>query len=162
MAETLRLRLPLLAAGQAQKEITHNEALTGLDGIVHVAALSRQLAAPPSTAAPGDIHIVPAAGVAAWGAPADTLMCWDGQGWRQIVPVPGMTAYVVSEAAMLVYMTGWQTGWPVARLAIAGRSVLGAVPATIVPPAGGAVVDAEARAVLGALLLALAAQGLIS
>lgn len=35
MDDTPRWTLPLLAAGQAQKEMTHNEALSLLDLIVH-------------------------------------------------------------------------------------------------------------------------------
>ena len=44
---TDRLRLPLLTAGQAQKEVTHNEALLLLDLLVHASVQSAGLTSPP-------------------------------------------------------------------------------------------------------------------
>ena len=37
MSVTPRLSLPLLAAGQAQKHVTHNDALTRLDALIQLA-----------------------------------------------------------------------------------------------------------------------------
>jgi Protein of unknown function (DUF2793) len=45
--ETPNLRLPYLAAAQAQKHVTHNEAIWALDAIVQLAVLDRGLAMPP-------------------------------------------------------------------------------------------------------------------
>ena len=42
-----RFALPLLHAGQAQKEITHNEALQLIDMLLHPYAESASLTAPP-------------------------------------------------------------------------------------------------------------------
>jgi hypothetical protein len=40
MSETTnRLELPFLASGQAQKHVTHNEALAQLDALVHLSGL---------------------------------------------------------------------------------------------------------------------------
>ena len=47
MPETLCSDLPLLVAEQAQKHVTHNEALTALDAIVQLAVKDRDLATPP-------------------------------------------------------------------------------------------------------------------
>lgn len=44
---TDRLRLPLLTAGQAQKEVTHNEALLLLDLLVQASVQSAGLTSPP-------------------------------------------------------------------------------------------------------------------
>ncbi|WP_310498865.1 DUF2793 domain-containing protein [Sandarakinorhabdus sp.] len=161
MPETTRLRLPLLAAGQAQKEITHNEAIAQLDRLMHITVISRELTSPPAEPDAGDSYIVPFSGTALWGAPAGTLMSWDGFGWQATTPITGMVAYVVTDAATTIFAAGWQAGWPVSHLMIGARAVLGATPASVVPPNGGAVVDAEARAVLGMLLAALSAQGII-
>ena len=67
MSQTTRnLALPLIAAGQAQKHVTHNEALTLLDALAQLACLDRDLAAPPVNPAEGDRYIV--AGPAPTGA----------------------------------------------------------------------------------------------
>jgi hypothetical protein len=39
MSETIHLRLPYLAAAQAQKHVTHNEALSRLDATVQLAVI---------------------------------------------------------------------------------------------------------------------------
>lgn len=62
MAQTDRLALPLLAAGQAQKEITHNEALGQLDMLVQLIVVSADLSAPPASPAEGQCWIVASGG----------------------------------------------------------------------------------------------------
>ncbi|MFC5421815.1 DUF2793 domain-containing protein [Bosea eneae] len=52
MSDTPRLGLPLLAAGQAQKHVTHNDALMRLDALVHLVVSSRTQTVPP--ASPGE------------------------------------------------------------------------------------------------------------
>ena len=49
---TPRLGLPLLAAAQAQKHVTHNEALTVLDVLAQIAVKSRSLTLPVRTGSP--------------------------------------------------------------------------------------------------------------
>lgn len=162
MPQTLRLALPLIAAGQSQKDVTHNEALLRLDRIVALAVVSRSQSQPPPNPTPGDIHIVPAVGAAGWGRGAGTLMQWQGTAWHPETPLNGQLAYVADEGALLVHDDGWQHHLPVAGLLIAGRSVLAAPVVAIADPGGGTTVDAEARAVLVALLAALRTQGLLA
>jgi len=52
------LLLPYLLASQAQKHVTHNEALRLLDGLVQLAVLDRDLTTPPGRPADGDRYIV--------------------------------------------------------------------------------------------------------
>ena len=77
MSDTTHLSLPLLSADQAQKHVAHNEALILLDHAIHLAVISRVLAAPPGTPAEGvsgfaalngghiSIHTDPLTGIAA-------------------------------------------------------------------------------------------------
>ncbi|MGA0544434.1 DUF2793 domain-containing protein [Brevundimonas sp. VNH65] len=58
MDATDRLGLPYLAAGQLQKHITVNEALTRLDVLVQCRVASRGAEAPPTEAEGGELHIV--------------------------------------------------------------------------------------------------------
>ncbi len=50
---TAHLSLPYIAAAQAQKHVTHNEALHILDSVVQLAVIDRDLAAPPRLARRG-------------------------------------------------------------------------------------------------------------
>jgi hypothetical protein len=58
MSNTTHLQLPYLLASQAQKHVTHNEALRLLDAMVQLAVLDRDLTAPPGSPADGDRYIV--------------------------------------------------------------------------------------------------------
>src|SRR3546814_3824403 len=66
MPITPRFSLPLLAVAQAQKEVTHNEALTLLDALVHAAIEAGPLATPPANPALGQCWIVDAAATGVW------------------------------------------------------------------------------------------------
>lgn len=57
---TDRLGLPWLMAGQAQKELTHNEAMALLDIATCPSVESADVAVPPSGAMPGQCWIVAA------------------------------------------------------------------------------------------------------
>ena len=59
---TPTLALPLIAAGQAQKHVTHNEALIQLDALVQLACRDKDLGAPPASPAEGDRYLVLSAG----------------------------------------------------------------------------------------------------
>jgi hypothetical protein len=162
MGVTIRHGLPLLTAAQAQKEVTHNEALQAIDRIVQLAVESRLASAPPAVLVPGTSHIVATGATGAWAGQAGRIASYDGFGWTFTQPVTGCIAWIVDEAVFTVFDGGWfDAGWPVAALVIAGRRVLGAAPVAIVAPAGGATIDAETRAAFGALTAALQSQGII-
>jgi len=74
MSETKKLALPLMAEAQAQKHVTHNEALLKLDALVQLSVRSRALADPPAAPVDGEAWIVAAGG----------MVTYDGSGW---VPV---------------------------------------------------------------------------
>jgi len=54
-----RLALPYLAAGQMQKHVTLNAALTRLDALVQTAVVSRTIRVQPTEAAAGEPYILP-------------------------------------------------------------------------------------------------------
>jgi hypothetical protein len=64
--QTANLALPLLASSQAQKHVTHNEALNQLDALVQISVLDRHLTAPPGGAAEGDRYIPAGPATGAW------------------------------------------------------------------------------------------------
>ena len=103
MSETTPLlALPLLAAAQAQKHVTHNEALVRLDAAVQLAVLDRTRTAPPATSLPGDRHLVAAGASGAFAGHAGEIALYDA-GWHFLTPRPGWRAYVVAEARALLF-----------------------------------------------------------
>lgn len=56
MTETIRLVLPLIQDSQAQKHVTHNEALKLLDAIVQAGVIDKDLTSPPGSPSEGDIY----------------------------------------------------------------------------------------------------------
>ena len=63
---TPNLALPYIIAAQAQKHVTHNQAIRALDALVQIAVLTRGLAAPPGTPADGSRYIVANTPTGAW------------------------------------------------------------------------------------------------
>ena len=51
---TTHLQLPYILAAQAQKHVTHNEALRILDGLIQLSVLNRDLSSPPGS--PSDVR----------------------------------------------------------------------------------------------------------
>ncbi|MGL5362913.1 MAG: DUF2793 domain-containing protein [Bosea sp. (in: a-proteobacteria)] len=101
MSDTLNLVLPLLAAAQAQKHVTHNEALTQLDALVHLAVLSRTVTSPPGAAADGARYLVPPSATGAFAGKTGQIGWFDNGVWRFLVPKAGWIAFVVAESALL-------------------------------------------------------------
>lgn len=85
-----RLGLPYLAAGQMQKHVTLNEALTRLDALVQPAVASRSRTDQPDTPTDGALYILPegATGGAWTPAAAGDLMRAEGGGWTAARPGP--------------------------------------------------------------------------
>lgn len=114
MSDTTHLALPYLAASQAQKHVTHNEALTLLDGLVQAAVKSRALATPPGSPAEGDRYLVAAAPTGAWAGQSGRLAYHMDGAWRFFVPQEGWTLWVDDEDVLLSFNgTSWNgTGAP--------------------------------------------------
>ena len=58
--------LPLIQPSQAQKHVTHNEALKILDLIVQMTVASRSVSVPPVSPTNGDSHIIAAGATGVW------------------------------------------------------------------------------------------------
>ncbi len=105
---TPRLSLPLLAAAQAQKHVTHNEALDLIDRLVHL--IARDLRnAPPAAPAEGAAHLVGAAPTGAFAGHAGALATFTDGAWRFDTPAAGWLCWLSDEAAALVFDgAAWQ------------------------------------------------------
>jgi hypothetical protein len=103
MTVTPHLALPLIAAAQAQKHVTHNEAITALDALVQLAVIDRDLSLPPATPAPGDRYIVAGAGTGAWTGKGGQIALWQDGAWRHFAPSRGFLAYVLDESVLVAW-----------------------------------------------------------
>lgn len=101
--ETPRLGLPYLLANQAQKHVTLNAALSRLDALVQLSAVSRALAVPPESAAGGEAWIIGPEAEGAWEGREGQVAAWQDGGWRYFAPQPGWLAFVLDEAALVVW-----------------------------------------------------------
>ncbi|MGQ7792910.1 DUF2793 domain-containing protein [Faunimonas sp. B44] len=110
MSETMRLKLPLILAEQAQKHVTHNEALGALDAIVQLAVVTRALDVPPGAPADGARYIVASGASDAWAGKDLQVAAWQDGAWAFHPPGPGWLAWAIDEAALLFWDgAAWQS-----------------------------------------------------
>jgi hypothetical protein len=123
MTDTPRLALPAIEAAQAQKHVTHNEALALLDALTHLAVESRALSAPPGQPDEGTSYIPASGANGAWSGWDGQIALYSGGGWVRITPIPGVKAWVRAERLTVTYEDGiWRDG--IALTAHGGRVTL--------------------------------------
>ena len=139
---TPALGLPLLIAGQAQKEFFVNEALCVLDAL-NARAVTASQPAPPAVPAAGSSYRITANATGAWAGQEDRIAVMIGGEWRFIAPPEGLLLFDRAAGSLIIYRSQWE-------------------PATaIAAPSGGTVVDIEARATLTSLIAALETMGVL-
>lgn len=138
-----RLGLPLLFAGQAQKEAFVNEALAITDALLHC-AIEGEASTPPSTPAEGEAWLVAASATGAWEGHDGAIACRQGGNWLFVTPVDGMRVLDRTTGQEGRFHAGWH--WPV----------------TPASPSGGATIDAEARLAIAAIIAALRTAGILA
>lgn len=99
------LELPYIMPSQAQKHVTHNEAVAILDALVHLAVADRDLAAPPVSPANGVRYIVAAGAPGDWTGHAGKIAHRLDGAWSLLLPKTGWLAFVADEAKF-VHWTG--------------------------------------------------------
>jgi hypothetical protein len=108
MPDTTHLALPLMEAAQAQKHVTHNEALAMLDGLVQLSVKSRVLATPPAAPLDGDRYLVSAAPTGVWIGHEGQVAISLAGAWRYATPKEGWSIWIDSEDVQLVFNgTNW-------------------------------------------------------
>lgn len=141
---TPRFSLPILAVAQAQKEMTHNEALVLIDALIHATVETGPQADPPTERAEGECWLIGADATGAWAGQEDRIGLWSAGGWRFIAPHDGMRVRRSADGLWMTYGAG-----------------LWAEPAAIANPDGGSTIDTEARIAIELLISALSTQGLV-
>ena len=162
--QTPRLSLPLLDAAQAQKEMTHNEALALLDIAAQPVVQGMGVNAPPPQPVAGQCWITGPDPQGDWAGQPDRLAGWTNAGWRFLTPQPGWSARDATSLATVVRTSsGWEAGVVRGRI-LSTDGVQGGGPQApaIAAPTGGSTIDVEARATLDAVLSALRTHGLVA
>lgn len=142
-AATPRLALPLLFAGQAQKEFFVNEALLRADAAIQC-AVEGEADVPPAAPQPGQAWLVGPAGSGAFDGHDRAIAAWTEDGWRFIAPAGGFRVFDRTRSCFRHFTEEWE-------VAVA--------PA---PPSGGTTIDAEARAALAQVVEKLMAAGIFA
>jgi len=132
-----------MLVGQAQKEDFVNEALVRIDGLLHC-AVEQEQSAPPAGPLNGKSWLVGSGASGSWAGHEGAIAIRQLDQWSFVMPPDG------------VQLLNKATGQRISRIGGAWRapSAPGAV-------TGGAVIDAEARAAITALIAALRSAGVL-
>jgi hypothetical protein len=106
MQNTGRFELPLIMPSQAQKHVTHNEALTLLDGLIHLVVKSEGETAPPVSAAVDDAFLVGAPASGPWFGQEGKLAFNTDAGWRFSTPARGIIALFAGANELRIFEQG--------------------------------------------------------
>lgn len=99
---TVNLDMPFLMPSQAQKHVTHNEALLRLDAIVQLSIVDERTS-PPSEPSPGSRYLVGADPAGAWSGHAGDIAIWQDGYWAFASPNPGWQAWFETGSALKVF-----------------------------------------------------------
>lgn len=109
MDQTPNLKLPYIMPSQAQKHVTHNEALRLLDAVVHLSVKSRVQTGAPITPLSGERHIVANQATGQWAGKEGMIAFFIDDGWSFVAVAKGWLAYVEDEGRLLVFNgTEWE------------------------------------------------------
>ena len=95
------LSLPYLQPAQAQKHVTHNEALRILDAVTQLSVLSTTLSEPPETPNNGDRYLVGPAAAKDWVGQENAIAVWAENAWTFYAPGVGWRVDVASSGQVL-------------------------------------------------------------
>jgi hypothetical protein len=103
MTDTPNLGLPFIEGSQAQKHVTHNEALRILDAAIQVAVLDLSRTSPPSSPAEGERHVVATGATGAWAGHGNAIATWQDGAWAFLVPKSGWCVWSVADNVVFVF-----------------------------------------------------------
>jgi hypothetical protein len=98
-----RLALPLLQPSQAQKHVTHNEALQILDLAVQLSVEAIDQKTPPATPGQGEMFALGTAPTGAWAGQDNHLAAWIDAGWWFVAPRPGWRLWDKDSGSLRVW-----------------------------------------------------------
>lgn len=107
MTETTPLlALPYILPSQAQKHVTHNEALRMLDAVLHMRVGQIGLDTPPPSPAEGERHVVGATPTGAFAGHAGAIAAFQEGAWAFFAPRDGWTLWDAATEALYLHDGG--------------------------------------------------------
>jgi len=97
------LSLPYIQPSQAQKHVTHNQALAILDVLVQLSVVGFDATTPPVTPVEGETHALGNSPTGVWAGQDDSLATWQDGTWVFITPQAGWRAYGVGEGELRIW-----------------------------------------------------------
>ncbi len=102
------LDLPLLSPSQAQKHVTHNEALRILDVVTQLTVMSDATVTPPASPEDGTRYLVGAGGQDAWSGQDGQIASYEQGAWVYYTPQPGWRVFVLDTGFLQAFDgTAW-------------------------------------------------------
>jgi len=122
MDTTPNLSLPYIMAAQAQKHVTHNEAIRALDALVQISVLDRDLSTPPGAPEEGGRYIVATGASGAWSGHDGHVAAWQDGTWMLYAPAAGWLAWVADEQQLAAFDgTDWIDAAPPADMQLLAK-----------------------------------------
>lgn len=105
---TANLDLPYILPAQAQKHVTHNEALQKLDAIVQL-TITDEATSPPAIVTEGDCYHIADGATGLWQGKQGMLAFRQDEGWLFLSPKNGWQAWLKHRLSLSVFADGqWQ------------------------------------------------------
>jgi hypothetical protein len=137
-----RLALPLLFAGQSQKELFVNESLARIDSLLHC-AIEGKSDAPPVDPVDGECWLIGAAPTGPWSGRGGQIALFESGQWLFQSPLEGMTVFNRTTGQDMRFRQDW------------------VAPTRPTLPSGGSIIDAEVRTALAELIDSLVTAGIL-
>ncbi len=103
MDKSENLELPYIMPNQAQKHVTHNEAIRYLDALVQISVESRELRSAPDAPKVGSRYIIAKNAVGEWAGKENQLAAFQDGAWAYYKPKTGWLAWVKAQTIILVF-----------------------------------------------------------
>lgn len=103
---TPKLDMPFIMPSQAQKHVTHNEAIELLDLIVQLTLETASATVPSLAPVEGQAWALGASPTNAWAGQGGKIAAWRGGGWMFVTPQDGWMAWCRDDADLKVFHAG--------------------------------------------------------
>jgi len=103
MNQSTNLNMPYIMASQAQKHVTHNEAIRTLDALVQISIIDKDLTTPPSSPIEGECYIPATGATGEWAGYEGKIAAYQDAAWMFYTPGTGFLAFITDEGLIYIY-----------------------------------------------------------